>query len=99
MDGTVRLWETSADPMPAPVEQRPALVTAMTAARTADGPVLAVAWNDATLHLWHLLTSRVRPVPLLVPCQALALSPASRLTVGGPEGAYALRLDTARLWD
>ncbi|MFE2430601.1 WD40 repeat domain-containing protein [Streptomyces sp. NPDC059373] len=99
MDGTVRLWETSADPLPVPVEQRRALVTAMTAAPTADGPVLAVAWNDATLHLWHVLTGRVRPIPLLLPCQALALSPDSRLTVGGPEGAYALGLDTARLWD
>ncbi|MCW2874288.1 hypothetical protein [Actinacidiphila oryziradicis] len=99
MDGTVRLWETSADPMPAPVEQRPALVTAMAAAQTAHGPVLAVAWSDATLHLWQILTGRVRPIPLLVPCRALALSRDSRLTVGGPEGAYAVRLDTARLWD
>lgn len=99
MDGTVRLWETSADPMPVPVEQRPALVTAMTAALTPHGPVLAVAWNDAALHLWHLRTSRMRPVPLLVPCHALALSAGSRLTVAGPDGAYALRLDTARLWD
>ncbi|MER0481898.1 hypothetical protein ABR737_26790 [Streptomyces sp. Edi2] len=99
MDGTVRLWETSAGPMPVPVEQRPVLVTAMTAAPTHHGPVLAVAWNDATLHLWHIPTSRMRSVPLLVPCRALALSPSSRLTVAGPNGAYALSLDTARLWD
>ncbi|MDX6330471.1 MAG: hypothetical protein QOI83_2854, partial [Streptomycetaceae bacterium] len=63
------------------------------------GPVLAVAWSDATLHLWQILTGRVRPIPLLVPCRALAFSADSRLTVGGPEGAYALRLDTTRLWD
>lgn len=99
MDGTVRLWAAPADPMPDPVEQRPALVTAMAAAHTAHGPVLAVAWNDATLHLWHIPTGRMRPVPLLGPCQAVALSPDSHLTIGGPEGSYALRLDTTRLWD
>lgn len=99
MDGRVRMWETSADPMPEPVEQRPALVTAMAAARTAHGPVLAVAWNDAGLHLWQLFTGRVRRVPLLLPCAALALSADALLTIGGPEGSYALTLDTARLWE
>ncbi|TKA04833.1 AAA family ATPase [Actinacidiphila oryziradicis] len=99
MDGTVRLWETSADPMPVPVEQRPALVTALAAAPTAHGPVLAVAWNDAVLHLWHLPTGHVRAVPLITPCSALALTPDCHLVVGGTEGAYALALDTVRLWD
>lgn len=99
MDGTVRLWATSADPMPDPVEKRPAFVTAMAAAHTAHGPVLAVAWNDASVHLWHVPTGRVRAIPLLVRCQALALSPGLHLTIGGPDGTYALRLDTPQLWD
>jgi hypothetical protein len=104
MDGTVRIWEMSTDPMPSPVEQRPALVSAMAATVTADGPVLAIAWNDASLHLWNVLTGRVRRIPLLSPCSALALSAdvdsrLCRLAVGGPEGTYALRLDTARLWN
>ncbi|MFB7636067.1 hypothetical protein ACFC0M_34695 [Streptomyces sp. NPDC056149] len=99
MDGTVRLWETSADPLPTPIAQRRALVTALAAAHTPHGPVLAVAWNDATLDLWDLAGSRLRSVPLLLPAAALAFSPGPRLTIGGPDGAYALALNTARLWD
>ncbi|WP_458248288.1 WD40 repeat domain-containing protein [Streptomyces sp. MAI_2237] len=99
MDGTVRLWATSADPMPDPVEQRPAFGTAMAAAHTAHGPVLAVAWNDASVHLWHVPTGRVRTIPLLVRCQALVLSPGLHLTIGGPDGTYTLRLDASQLWD
>ncbi|MFI7402276.1 WD40 repeat domain-containing protein [Streptomyces sp. NPDC049541] len=111
MDGTVRLWKTSADPMPRPVEQRPALATAMTVQQTSVGPLLAVAWNDASLHLWHLPSGRVRALPLLLPCSSLACTPApavadqpalsdSRLclTIGGSEGSYALSLDAERLW-
>ncbi|MFF4799262.1 WD40 repeat domain-containing protein [Streptomyces sp. NPDC001351] len=111
LDGTVRLWKTSADPMPRPVEQRPALATAMTAEQTSVGPLLAVAWNDASLHLWHLPSGRVRAVPLLLPCSSLACTPAPavadepahsasrlRLMIGGSEGSYALSLDAARLW-
>jgi hypothetical protein len=110
MDGAVRLWKTSADPMPRPVEQRPALATAMTAQQTSVGPVLAVAWNDASLHLWHLPSGRVRSLPLLLPCSSLACTTAPAgpdrpalsdrlcLTIGGSEGSYALSLDAARLW-
>ncbi|MFF3909655.1 hypothetical protein ACFYZJ_27590 [Streptomyces sp. NPDC001848] len=111
MDGTVRLWKTSADPMPRPVEQRPSLATAMTTQQTSAGPLLAVAWNDASLHLWHLPSGRVRVLPLLLPCSSLACTAApaapglpdpsgSRLclTVGGSEGSYALSLNPARLW-
>ncbi|MFF4214167.1 hypothetical protein ACFYZE_33455 [Streptomyces sp. NPDC001796] len=108
MDGTVRLWKTFADPMPRPVEQRPALATAITTQQTSVGPFLAVAWNDASLHLWHLPSGRVRTVPLLLPCSSLACTTApdrpaladSRLclTIAGSEGSYALGLNAARLW-
>ncbi|MCD9880786.1 WD40 repeat domain-containing protein [Streptomyces guryensis] len=111
MDGTVRLWKTSADPMPRPVEQRPALATAISAQQTSVGPLLAVAWNDASLHLWHLPSGRVRVLPLLLPCSSLACTSAPvvadqqppsdsrlRLTIGGSEGSYALSLNAARLW-
>lgn len=110
MDGTVRLWETSGDPMPSPVEQRPALATAMATEQIPQGPLLAVAWNDASLHLWHLPSGSVRVLPLLLPCSSLAFGTASDpgpsdpagsrfcLTVGGSEGSYALGLNTERLW-
>ncbi|MFE2216954.1 hypothetical protein ACFW93_34105 [Streptomyces canus] len=92
-DGSVRLWETaSAEPMPVPVQQRRYLVTALAAADTPVGPVLAVAWSDGELHLWHVLSGEVRVLPLLRPCDALSLTPEGLLLVGDPEGLYAVRL-------
>lgn len=98
-DGSVRLWETSAEPMPVPVEQRGLLPTALAAAVTPAGPVLAVAWSDGALHLWHVLSGRMRALPLLHPCRALALTPEGELLAGGPEGLYAVRLRLDRLWE
>ncbi|MFF1304722.1 hypothetical protein [Streptomyces sp. NPDC058307] len=92
-DGSVRLWEaSSAEPMPVPVQQRRHLVTALAAADTPAGPVLAVAWSDGELHLWHVLSGTVRVLPLLRPCTALALTPGGLLLVGDPEGLYAVQL-------
>lgn len=98
MDGSVRLWETSADPMPAPVEQRPALPTALAVTRTDLGPLLAVAWNDALLHVWQVATGRMYSLPLLFPCSSLAFTAGPTLTVAGTHGTCALTLDTARMW-
>ncbi|MFH8346903.1 hypothetical protein [Streptomyces sp. NPDC018045] len=91
-DGTIRLWETSQDPMEAPLDQRPALVTALTATNTPVGPVLAAAWNDGELHLWHLLSGTARTLPLLYRCNALTLDAHGHLTAGGPDGVYAVQL-------
>ncbi|CAL9404178.1 hypothetical protein SUDANB6_01520 [Streptomyces sp. enrichment culture] len=91
-DGSVRLWETSADPMPAPVQRRRSQVTALAAADTSAGPVLAVAWSDARIHLWHVWSGRMRVLPLLHACRALALTPEGLLVVGDPQGLYAVRL-------
>ncbi|MEU6354416.1 AAA family ATPase [Streptomyces sp. NPDC047072] len=98
-DGSVRLWETSAEPMPVPVERRGCLPTGLAAAATPEGPVLAVAWSDGALHLWHVLSGRMRAIPLLHPCRTLALTPEGLLLAGGPEGVYAVRLRLDRLWD
>ncbi|SDO19798.1 hypothetical protein SAMN04487981_10941 [Streptomyces sp. cf386] len=98
LDGSVRLWETSGDPMPVPVEQRGSLATALAAADTSVGPVLAVAWSDAEIHLWHVFSGRMRVLPLLHPCGALALTPEGLLVVGSPEGLYAVRLQLDGLW-
>ncbi|GAA4075118.1 hypothetical protein [Streptomyces shaanxiensis] len=99
LDGSVRLWETSAEPMPVPVEQRPTLATALAAAQTPAGPVLAVAWSDAELHLWHVYSGQMRVLPLLDACHALALTPDGLLLVGGPDGLYAVRLRLDALWE
>ncbi|MGW0424071.1 WD40 repeat domain-containing protein [Streptomyces sp. NPDC003015] len=96
LDGSVRLWETSAEPMREPVERRGSRPAALAAADTPVGPVLAVAWSDGELHLWHVFSGRMRTLPLLHPCAALALTPEGLLVVGDPEGLYTvqLRLDT-----
>ncbi|QRX92114.1 hypothetical protein [Streptomyces noursei] len=99
LDGSIRLWETSGEPMAGPVEQRPALVTALAAADTPAGPLLAAAWNDAELHLWHLTSGTVRTLPLLYRCNALTLSPSGRLTLSGPDGLHTLQLALDRLWN
>ncbi|REK92083.1 hypothetical protein DY245_00965 [Streptomyces inhibens] len=97
-DGSIRLWETSQRPMESPVDQRPALVTALAAASTPAGPLLAAAWNDSEIHLWHILSGKVQILPLLYRCSALALTPTGQLTVSGPDGFHAIRLDLDRLW-
>lgn len=98
-DGSVRLWETSDEPMPVPVEQRAAVPTALAAAATPSGPVLAVAWSDGELHLWHVLSGRMHSLPLLHTCRSLALTPDGLLVVADPDGLYAVRLRLDRLWE
>jgi hypothetical protein len=85
--------------MPVPVEQRPYLTTALAAADTPAGPVLAVAWSDAELHLWHVPSGRMRALPLLHACHALALTSRGVLVIGGPDGLYAVRLRLDTLWE
>jgi hypothetical protein len=98
-NGSVRLWETSAEPMPVPVQQRRYRTTALAAADTPAGPVLAVAWDDGELHLWHVLTGRVRVLPWLRGCDALALTPEGLLVVGDTTGTTAVRLRLDVLWE
>ncbi|MFC8434779.1 hypothetical protein [Streptomyces sp. NPDC057253] len=99
-DGSVRLWETSAEPMPVPVQQRPYRVTALAAADTpAAGPVLAVAWSDGELHLWHVFSGRVRELPWLRECDALALTPEGLLVIGDREGLHGVRVWWDVLWE
>ncbi|MEU0408641.1 hypothetical protein ABZ307_12635 [Streptomyces griseorubiginosus] len=98
-DGSVRLWETSAEPMPVPVQRRRYRTTALAAADTPAGPVLAVAWNDGEVHLWHVLSGRVQVLPWLRACDALALTPDGLLVVADPEGLSAVRLRLDVLWE
>lgn len=93
LDGTIRLWETSTDPMPNPVDQRPALVTALAATDTKTGPLLAAAWNDGELHVWHTRSGKSRTLPLAQTANALAFTRDGLLAVGGPHGVCAMRID------
>ncbi|NLU70859.1 hypothetical protein [Streptomyces sp. HNM0574] len=93
LDGTIRLWETSTDPMPGPVDQRPALVNALAATDSSAGPLLAAAWNDSELHIWHLPSGKSRTLSLTEPANALAFTHDGLLAVGSPYGVSALRID------
>ncbi|WP_431959726.1 hypothetical protein [Actinacidiphila sp. bgisy160] len=99
LDGTLRLWATSDEPMPEPVERRDSVITALTAADTpAHGPVAVAAWADGRAGVWDLLGARVHPLPLLHRADGIALTPDGALTVTGPGGTYGLRLHFDRLW-
>lgn len=98
-DGSVRLWEISAEPMPVPVQQRRYRTTALAATDTPAGPVLAVAWSDGELHLWHVLSGRVRVLPWLHGCDTLAMTPEGLLVLGNAEGLYGVRLRLDGVWE
>lgn len=99
LDGTVRLWDsTTGEAMPGPMERRDALPTAITAADTDAGPVLAVAWSDRRLHLWHLLSGRMAALPTLHHSQTLAVTSDGHLVTAGRDGVHNTRLELAALW-
>ncbi|WP_309054764.1 hypothetical protein [Streptomyces sp.] len=100
LDGTVVLWDSaSAAPLTEPLERRGSLPTALALADTdAAGPVLAVAWSDRRLHLWHLLSGRRAALPAPYRVGSLALTDDCLLLSSGPGGIRLTRLDPAALW-
>jgi hypothetical protein len=100
LDGTVTLGDSAtARPLTEPVERRDALPTALALADTdAAGPVLAVAWSDQRLHLWHLLSGRRAALPAPYGLRSLALTGDGRLLSAGTRGTRLTRLDLAALW-
>ncbi|MFE7527919.1 hypothetical protein ACFU7Y_19715 [Kitasatospora sp. NPDC057542] len=95
LDGTIRLWDsTSGEVMPGVVERRQAIPLALALADTdAAGPVLATAWSDLRLHIWHLRRARMISVPLLFSPTGMAISSDGVVIVTGPAGAAAVRID------
>ncbi|MEY9849696.1 hypothetical protein ABH940_006806 [Streptacidiphilus sp. BW17] len=73
LDGTVRLWDGhSVSVMQVPSARRGTLPSALAATDSASGPILAAAWSDQRICLWHLASGRVSVVPWLGPVKALA---------------------------
>ncbi|MFJ3639142.1 WD40 repeat domain-containing protein [Streptomyces sp. NPDC090108] len=91
LDGTVRSWGPSAEPMETPLRARPCPVTALAAAATGRGLSLAVAWADGTVELHGLdgeePARTFAPGP---PVRSLALTGSGVLLVGTDETLTAL---------
>lgn len=90
IDGSVRVWAPSADPLPTPFLQRNVPVSALTIGRVLHGIALVVAWGDGLVEL-HALESeqtlRYRPGP---PVRAVHLHSSGRLFVGMDEAVTCL---------
>ncbi|WP_433451775.1 hypothetical protein ACQPXS_26615 [Streptomyces sp. CA-142005] len=91
-DGTVRVWGPGADPLASPVRSRPCPVTALAAATTDTGPVLAVAWGDGLVE-HHTVDEEgaVRAYWPGAPVHALAVTGAGTLLIGTDERLVHLR--------
>ncbi|MET7621300.1 hypothetical protein [Streptomyces sp. NPDC005408] len=90
-DGTVRAWAPVADPQQTPVTQRRCAVSALSAARTPSGLVLAIGWADGLIELHRLdggPTRLFRPGP---PVNALALTAKEYLLIGLDDRVLCLR--------
>ncbi|AKJ11611.1 hypothetical protein ABB07_16695 [Streptomyces incarnatus] len=91
-DGTVRAWGPGADPLASPVRSRACPVTALAAATTDDGPVLAIGWADGLVE-HHTLDEEgaLRRYWPGAPVRALAMTGAGTLLVGTDEMLVHLR--------
>ncbi|MEU2929654.1 hypothetical protein ABZ636_32060 [Streptomyces sp. NPDC007251] len=85
-DGTVRAWGPGAEPLATPVRSRPCPVTALAAASTDAGPVLAVAWADGLVEHETLEEGgQIRTFWSGAPVHSLALTGAGHLLIGTDE--------------
>ncbi|MGQ4361720.1 hypothetical protein [Streptomyces sp. SAS_272] len=90
-DGRVRAWSPGRTALTTPVMQRPVPVTALAAAHTDNGPVLAVGWADGLVehHTWNPGTVRTfSPGP---PVRSLAATANGDLVVGCDDMVACLR--------
>ncbi|RAG84841.1 hypothetical protein DN069_14990 [Streptacidiphilus pinicola] len=93
LDGTVRLWDSiSGTVMPEPVERRAAVPSALAATDTTTGPILAVAWSDQRIHLWHLLSGALSAFPWPAPIESLAFAADGTLFISTPTTVTAVGL-------
>ncbi|WP_381793349.1 hypothetical protein [Streptomyces niveus] len=81
-DGRVRAWSPVADPQPTPVAERTSPVTALSAAHTPRGPVLAVAWAHGLVELRLLDEGETRHLWPGMAVNALALTADGSLLIG-----------------
>ncbi|MFF9004041.1 hypothetical protein ACF1GW_39815 [Streptomyces achromogenes] len=90
-DGTVRAWGPGAEPLAVPVRVRGCPVTALAAAVTDTGPVLAIGWADGLVEHQYLDKGTVRTYRPGLAVHALALTESGDLLVGTDETLACLR--------
>ncbi|MEU3414330.1 hypothetical protein ABZ760_24200 [Streptomyces sp. NPDC006658] len=90
-DGKVRAWGPGAEPLAVPVRSRTCPVTALAAAATGTGPVLAVGWADGLVEHHRLDDGTVRAYRPGLAVHALALTDSGDLLVGTDETLVCLR--------
>lgn len=91
VDGRVRAWAPGKEPLTEPVAERSFPVSALAAAHTSDGPVLAIGWADGLVeyHRWSTGARRAfRPGP---PIHSLAVTEDADLVIGSDEMVLCLR--------
>ncbi|WP_405012384.1 hypothetical protein [Kitasatospora sp. NBC_01539] len=90
-DGAVRLWGAAAGTAaPDPLDRRTGAVSAVAAADTPAGPVVAAAWADGLVRLWRPGADGPLDLRLGSPVWALALAD-GLLVAGTAEGVAAVR--------
>lgn len=90
-DGRVRAWSPAADPQPTPVAERTSPVTALSAAQTPRGPVLAIAWADGLVEARLVEGGEVRRLWPGAAVNALALTAGGSLLIGTDDRVICLR--------
>lgn len=90
-DGQVRAWAPHTDPQPTSVAERTCPVTALTAAHTARGLVLAVAWADGLVEFRLLDDGETRHLWPGTAVHALALTAPGSLLMGTDDRLLCLR--------
>ncbi|MEU2441338.1 hypothetical protein ABZ595_34915 [Streptomyces rubradiris] len=90
-DGTVRAWGPGAEPLAVPVRVRACPVSALAAAVTDTGPVLATGWADGLVEHQCLDNGTVRTYRPGPAVRALALTDSGALLIGTDETLVCLR--------
>jgi WD40 repeat protein len=93
-DGKVWTWMHGRPPMPEPVDARDHPVTAVAAASTPKGLLIASAWADGLVRLrrWGTTATMV-DLRLGLPPGDLAIDPTGRICLAHPEGVLCLTLE------
>ncbi|XCM34272.1 hypothetical protein ABXI76_21905 [Streptomyces parvus] len=89
-DGCVRAWAPGHQPQEAPVTERPYPVTALSAAHTAEGLLLAIAWGDGLIGYHRLDSGAAALLGLGLRVNGVLVTADGDLVVGTNEAVFRL---------